>query len=438
MTISPMTALEALTALHHGTGAAVAFARRGPDGWEECGGCLAADLPARWPTLESPLSHDAYFTLASTYQQNRVSKTSAMGLPLWSRRTERLRWLNCVAVDIDRHGEKRFSIEPLLNDFWRELELQNLPLPTFLSFSGRGLWALWQIAYHNNRSQPVPAFDDKRALTQRIAGELVKRFVTLGADRHVTDSARLMRLPDSVNSKSTPENSRVRFFRASATTYTLPELADALAVHPRKVSLPGETRQKDRAKQAAGALRWRYPLEGFEQLWKIRGVFGPGTRRPAIYLYAMLLRKNHATPQQILTACTRLAESLTPALSVADVKRAILASERATRYNFSNSRLAEMLRITARERAALPRWFRPQPKHKSAQIAERRALVAQERSVVGGPLSTRQLARLLAEKHGIAVSRFTLARDLRSVGGAFPLLIEPRLTLCISRKNAPF
>jgi hypothetical protein len=340
-------------------------------------------------------------------------------------------------VDIDRHGEKRFSIEPLLNDFWRELELQNIPSPTFLSFSGRGLWALWQIAHHNNRNQPVPAFDDKRGLTQRVACELVKRLGPLGADRNVTDSARVMRLPDSFNSKATPENSYVRFFRASATTYTLPELADALGVRPRKLSLPGETRQKDRAKQAAGALRWRYPLEGFEQLWKMRGGFGQGMRRLAIYVYATLLRKNRATPQQVLTACTRLAESLTPAVSAADVKRAITASEKATRYNFSNAKLAEMLKITPKEQAALPRWFRPEAKHKSAQIAERRALIAQELSMVREPLSTRRLARLLAEKYGIGVSRFTLARDLRCLSGAFPLLIEPRASLCISRKNAP-
>jgi hypothetical protein len=435
--LSPMSALEALTALHFGAGAAVAFARRGANGWQECGACLAAELSARWPALKSDFSHDAYFSLASTYQQNRVTRISALGLPLWRRRTERLRWLNVVALDLDRHEDPDFSAARLFESFWRELESQAIPLPTFVVFSGRGIWALWQIVDHNNPNQPVPAFPDKCELAQRISRELVKRFAPLGADRNVTDAARVMRVPDSFNSQAAPENSRVRFFRASATTSTLPELAAALDIRARKVSLPGERTAKDRAKANAARLRWRYPLDGFCALWRMRGGFTKFTRRPAIYVLSMLLRKNRATPQQILTSCMELAESFTPALSAAAVKRAITASEKAISYNISNARLAEMLKITAKEQAALPRSFRPAVERKSAQIAARRALLAQELSSDREHPSTRRLVRLLAEKHGITVTRFTVARDMRSMRGAFSLLIEPRAPLCISKKNAP-
>ena len=220
-------------------------------------------------------------------------------------------------------------------------------------------------------------------------------------------------------------------------TYTLPELAAALGIRAQKVTLSGEQAAKDRAKANAAAMRWRYPLEGFQTLWQMRGRFTKRTRRPALYVYSMLLRKNRATPQQVLTACFRLAESLTPALNGADVKRAIASSQKAMRYNVSNARLAAMLKITAEEQAALPLWFRPKVKRKSAQIAERRALIAQELSLLRVRPSTRRLVQLLAEKHGVTVSRFTVARDLRSMCGAFPLLREPRAPLCISSKNAP-
>jgi hypothetical protein len=435
--LSPMSGLEALTALHYGAGAAVAFARRGANGWQECGACLAAELSARWPALKSHFSRDAYFTLASTYDQHWVTRISALGLPLWSRKTKQLRWLNVVALDLDRHEAADFSVERLLESFWRELEWQAIPLPTFVLFSGRGLWALWQIVDHKNRNQPVPAFSDKCELAQRISHELVKRFAPLGADRNVTDSARVMRVPDSVNSNATAQNSRVRFFRASVTTYTLPELAAALGVRAQKVSLPGERTAKDHAKANGARMRWRYPLDGFRALWRMRGGFTKFTRRPAIYVLSMLLRKNRATPQQILTSCMELAESFTPALSAADVKRAVASSEKAIRHNVSNARLAQMLKITAEEQAALPRWFRPAVKRKSAKIAERRALITQELSLLQVRPSSRRLVRLLAERHGIAVSRFTVARDLRSICGAFPVLIEPRASLCISSKNAP-
>ena len=104
----PMSGLEALTALHYG-GAAVAFARRGANGWQECGACLAAELSARWPALKSHFSRDAYFTLASTYDQHWVTRISALGLPLWSRKTKQLRWLNVVALDLDRHEAADFQ-----------------------------------------------------------------------------------------------------------------------------------------------------------------------------------------------------------------------------------------------------------------------------------------------------------------------------------------
>jgi hypothetical protein len=433
-----MNALETLTALHHGEGAAVAFARSAPDGWQECGAILTTNLPAKWPSIETHLTRDSYFGLSSTYAQPRATRITALGLPRWSRRAERLRWLNAVAVELDHHANQNFSVESLLDAFWRELYLQQIPSPTFLSFSGRGLWALWQIADHANQAQPVRAFPDKRDLVQRINQALVKKFAHLGADRGVTDAARVMRLPDSVNSKATPENSRVRFFRASASVYTLPELAAALGVHARKVSLPDERKRKDQAKTNAAVMRWRYPLEGFEQLWKMRGGFSQGTRRPAIYVYSMLLRKNRATPQQVLTACMRLAESLTPALSAADVKRKITASEKAITYNFSNAKLAAMLKITAEERAALPQWFRLKTqKDKSSRIAERRDVILRELQAAGELISTRRLVALLLEKHGMRVSQFTVMNDVRFLPAErFRVLI--RSTPSLYKQKKPF
>jgi hypothetical protein len=424
LTLSPMNALETLTALHHGEGAAVAFARSAPDGWQECGAILTTDLPAKWPSIEVHLTRDSYFGLSSTYAQPRATGITAVGLPLWSRRSERLRWLNAVAVDLDHHADQNFSVESLLDAVWRELARQQIPSPTFLSFSGRGLWVLWQIADHANQSQPVRAFPDKRDLMQRINQALVKKLALMGADRSVTDPARVMRLPDSVNSKAAPENSRVRFFRASASVYTLPELAAVLGVYARKVSLPGERTTKDQAKTNAAAMRWRYPLDGFRALWRMRGGFTEGTRRPAIYIYSMLLRKNRATPKEVLAECLRLAESLKPTLNDANVRRSIAASDKAITYNFSNAKLAAMLKITAEEQAALPQWFRPKTrKDKSSRIAERRDVILRELQA-GGPISTRRLVALLLEKHGLRVSQSTVMNDVRFLSTEqFPVLM---------------
>jgi len=89
MTLSPMNALEALTALHHGEGAAVVLARLTPDGWQECGAILTTDLPAKWPSLETHLTQDSYFSLASTDAPPWATKTSPLGLPLWLGKTRK-------------------------------------------------------------------------------------------------------------------------------------------------------------------------------------------------------------------------------------------------------------------------------------------------------------------------------------------------------------
>jgi hypothetical protein len=429
-----MTPIQVITTLHFGEGATVAFARENGL-WQECGAIPVVDLPAKWPNIEAHLKRDSYFSLASTYEQKRTVNLSMLGLPKWSRKAECLRWINAIALDVDHHTDQDFSVEALLESFWRELESQNIPYPTFIVLSGRGLWALWQLRDHTNQGQPVPAFPDRRELAQRITRAVIEKLKSLGADRNASDVARVMRLPDSINSKAAPENSRVRFFRVSNTTFTLPELADVLGVRARKVSLPGETRPKNRAKQAAAEIRWRYPLEGFRSLWKMRGVFRKGTRRTAIYVYAVLLRKNRFTPQQVLTACLQLAGSLVPALTADHVRRAIASSEKALHYNFSNARLAEMLKITPQEQQALPGWFRPKAKAKSIQIAERRAIIASKLQAGGGRVSTRRLARLLKEKHGIRMSQSTVAREVRSLVESDPMLKEPRVSLCISREN---
>jgi len=119
-----------------------------------------------------------------------------------------------------------------------------------------------------------------------------------------------------------------------------------------------------------------------------------------------------------------LAESLKPTVSDADVKHQIASGEKALKFNFSNAKLAAMLKITAEEQAALPQWFRPKTrKDKSSRIAERRDVILRELQA-GGPISTRRLVALLLEKHGLRVSQSTVMNDVRFLSTEqFPVLM---------------
>lgn len=106
------------------------------------------------------------------------------------RRTESLVSLNSVYVDLDLHG---LFIQPefVLNEV-RQLSGVSFPSPSMVFHSGRGLWLMWLL-------EPLPPQAlDKWA---RITDYLIKSLAHLGADKKVRDATRVMRLPNTINSK---------------------------------------------------------------------------------------------------------------------------------------------------------------------------------------------------------------------------------------------
>jgi hypothetical protein len=211
-----------------------------------------------------------------------------------------MRWLNAVALDVDCRDEG-FSFTRLLRAFLAIAVDENLPFPNLICSSGRGLWALWQIKDDRYPGSPVWAWPDKQVLVRKINRAICDRFAELGADVVSTDVSRVMRCPGSINSSAASDNQVVRFFRTDQEPYSLWQLAAAFAVKPTKVEFPGEsTQEKNQAKVRAGRRRWAVPLQGFEELWRIRGAFVEGYRHSAVFLYALLLNRNRVSRVEIL------------------------------------------------------------------------------------------------------------------------------------------
>ena len=268
-----LSALEVMQKIHCGDGGCRTIHRKVDHIWQELGAIRVSELDATWPDIERYLDCDAYFSINSAYQHKTRPRTSRItGLPIYSRKSGDLRWLNAVAVDLDSgHDDRQFAFESLVERFTRRVELNGLPQPNFLVSSGRGLWALWLIGERLDLRKPVPAFADKREICQRVSQALARQFADLGADVTATDPARVMRVPNSINSKAAPEKSIVRFYSRSNSVQTLPELAALLGVVVHKQRLPGECRgHKNEAKVHAGLMRWSIPLVGFRDLWKIK------------------------------------------------------------------------------------------------------------------------------------------------------------------------
>jgi hypothetical protein len=380
-----------------------------------------------FPLIQRHLECDSYFGINSTYAQRYVPGCSAItGLPLYRRGEEKLQWLNAVPIDLDvGHDGTQFCFECLRQSFLLDVQHRGLPTPSLIVSSGRGLWSLWRIADRTDRELPVKAFPDQCEKYRRTVRKLSQCFEHLGADRSVVDPARVMRIPQTFNTQAPESFREVRFYKVSEECHSLAELAAIIGVVERVRPVgPGAQRQKDGAKVIAGLERWRRPLAGFEELQAMRNHFVKGTRRPAIFVYALLLRRNRVPEDAILDRCRKLAESCKPPLEERWVRRCISSCGKPLGFerSISNHAIVRMLHITPEEKAAIPEWFGCQQSATRNKATDRQSLIKQELELAGAFtahrkcwISTRVMSRILLAKHGVEVSHVTLTKDYRQL-----------------------
>jgi len=123
-------------------------------------------------------------------------------------------------VDLDTYKLPEFAgLSPgaQLERLLRLCEAMGLPEPSLVVFSGRGLQAKWLL------DSGLPA----RALPRwsLVQHEIGRRLAGLGADPNALDASRVLRLDQTVNSKS---GEVVRVIHRTAQRYSFNQLADAL------------------------------------------------------------------------------------------------------------------------------------------------------------------------------------------------------------------
>ena len=108
------------------------------------------------------------------------------------RRLENVKELNCLYIDLDYYktGKVRSQI---LMDLEKNYFNKKIPIPNYVLDSGRGLYLIWRI--NKVPSQALP-------LWKAIQDYFYNQLKSLGADRQALDSTRILRVPNSINSKS--------------------------------------------------------------------------------------------------------------------------------------------------------------------------------------------------------------------------------------------
>lgn len=419
--MKPLTPIEVLHALHTGPGAVVTLHVREGDKFLDVASLRADQLREKLPFVSGHLKQDSYFSINSTYEQHHV-RESDFGFQVYSRREKHLRWLNAIALDLDAgHDVENFDCAELKARFFAELEHNELPAPTLICESGRGMWALWLLKDHRDDGR-VPAHDRCRKWHKRIGQAIARRFAHLAADVRCHDCSRIMRFPGSMNSSAGPSGEVVQFFRCSDAEYTLPDLGPHFGIRPRRVSLAPVKGPKDAAKQSGGYARWGNTLAGFRQLVELRGGFSAGCRRNAVYLLAVLLRYNRSKPETIAAECLKLAQSCIPSVPIEEVTKRIDAS-RKVRGKIRHDTFIRMLNISAEEVAQLPTWFKPRRRENARQkVHNRRAVLTQAIKAAERVFSVRESVLVLRAR-GFSVSHGTVASDLRAIRESVQLLM---------------
>lgn len=127
------------------------------------------------------------------------------------RTVDRLKRLNTLYVDIDCYKlgiDKAVVLEALREDYFESA----IPCPTFVIDSGRGLYLIWKLRN-----------EDRNALPRwtKVQEYLIQTLKEFGADPACRDSARILRVPFTRNTKS---GTSVEILEFNDLTYTISEI----------------------------------------------------------------------------------------------------------------------------------------------------------------------------------------------------------------------
>ena len=203
----------------------------------------------------------------------------------YRRRMENLVNLNCFHVDLDPYD--LFKTPDFVQSEIEKLYHTIFPPPSLIYNSGRGLWLLWLL-------EPMP----RQALEYwaRCQSYLIEKLGHLGADKKACDATRVMRLPNTLNSKCNkltyftvldPNPVRAEIFRPylpqiSQTRIQLPKKQKSGNTHPKLFS--------------PYSLNWAI-IDDLEKLAEMRGRSLMGHRELYLFIWRNCLAQLNYEPE---------------------------------------------------------------------------------------------------------------------------------------------
>lgn len=385
-------------------------------------------------------------TTTSTTVQRVNPRT---GFRLAHRDTASLRWLNAAWCDCDGYT-RGLDAEGTLAQLMRHWNAGDVPVPTFVLVSGRGVWPFWQLVDERNPppgappvvlhgvthtpTTPLRASGRMVRLLAAVNRALAERLLDCGADVAASDGARCVRVPGSWHSEARVRVQVLPVLDApdfAMRAYTLSELAaflgvlDAPTLPSRTASGTLSEAQQRQRLEARTTARYGKLLAGLLELERVRGGFeGPregtrGCRNMAAFYVALAAARAGYAASHVEDTVRGVAARCHPPLGAAQARAIVADARRKAREpgrGPSYARLYRELGVTPAELAACPSLQpRARVRKRPATADERRRTI---RLLVGAhPAvpSCRDMAALL-KTHGLDVNPATVARDYKTLG----------------------
>lgn len=428
------TPIRLLHRMHDGT---ISFHRK-QDGKEKGFGVAsvpAVDLSEVFEEFLAPyLGDDAYYSVNGMLPAsciNGVPNLPASEKPHPKMRRairggNKLRWLTACWCDLDYYNRPGMTLGRAVGRVIDLEEEGEIPPASMLVDSGRGLWVFWVLHDDKRHDQPVRAWPENMETWHRVMRELQRRLDGVEPDLGASDSARVTRVPGSINGKS---GKRVRWWvqgdEAGPYSYRLDEMAALLNVRPTRLP-PSVQRLLDPAKREAGKRGYaalnRSRLEKAENLLVVRGKIREGCRSRFCGLLAYAMTKCGIPREEIAARVFEVGTgSCEPPLPDDEIANAMRQGTKWTRI--CDYKIGDWLLITPEE-AELVGWpakgahdhRMDQNRTRADRQAQRQSLIGHLINRSGGELPTLEVIADFLDEHGARASLATIRHDLIRMG----------------------
>ena len=283
-----------------------------------------------------------------------------------------------VDLDIYKSNWSEYTQEQILMQLESDYFDRNIPTPSYVINSGRGMYLLWRIDEHIN-AQPR---------WEKVQRYLHSQLLEFGADRAVvTDTARVLRIPGSINSKSGTKVSIMQTYNNNY-KYTLYEIMqeymqDDIMVH--KYITGNDKKKSERTyKKNNKVIFMNTPyalytarLNDLEHLLlKYRDEVG-AMRENILFLYRYYTLCICNNKEESLNVVKRLNSRLHNPLDETEVIKATASAEKYydadMSFQISNSKLIEFLNIDADEMKDMKSIISSEEKSKRKSLRDRKA-----------------------------------------------------------------